>query len=360
MAHLAQFEVKGQPIPGAPTKIVEAYGLGKCPKLVEQICGPDLDVRINALEVLCNEFKNPYSIDGCAREGVISVLAQMVVDPDYPTRMRSTKALQIAANDANGLSSILENHQTVLPMLVKGVNDPSEVVRGHIYECILGITRTPAGIHACVRHGVTTAFVFALRREADLLKPVLLRTIHNIAADEAGLMEAIDSKAVEACINLLARGAVPSLRAANEEENIAEAARTLGYMCYDGRAKKAALELGAVEKLISLLRDKSLPTSTRCSITIALMAITITSEGKIKVHECGGLDAIMVLLYDDHRAVLLNALKIIGNLAVYPKNREAFLADSTCAVKLRKLSKAEDALVAKHATVALNAVNWTP
>lgn len=348
------------PKQSAPTKIVEAFGLGKCPKLVEQICGANLDVRINALEVLCDEFKNPYSIEGCAREGVISVLAQMVVDPDYMTRVHSSHALEIAAADANGLASILENQQVVLPMLVKGVNDPSEVVRGHVYECILATTRTAAGIHACVRHGVTTAFVFALRKEMSALKPVLLRTIHNIAADEAGLSEALDSKAAEACISLLERGAVPSLRAENEEVIIGDAARTLGYMCYDGRAKKEALELGAVEKLVALLREKQLPTSTRCSLTIALMAITITSEGKIRVFECGGLDSVMLMLYDDSRAVLLNALKIIGNLAVYPKSREVFLSDSTCAVKLRKLSKSEDALVAKHAGVALAAVNWTP
>eukprot|EP01039_Chlorochromonas_danica_P000119 gene119-127_t len=356
----SRFEVKDMPKPSAPTKIVEAFGLGKCPKLVEQICGTNLDVRINALEVLCDEFKNPYSIEGCAREGVISVLAQMVVDPDFTTRMRSSRALMIAAGDANGLASILDNHDNVLPMLVRGVNDPSEVVRGHVYECILAISRTTAGIHACVRHGVTTAFVTVLRKEADALKPIILRTIHNIVADESGLIEAIDGKAVESCITLLERGLVPSLRAANEEEIIADAARTLGYMCYDGRAKKQSLELGAVEKLIGLLKDKSLPSSTRCAVTIALMAITITSEGKIKVFECNGLDAIMVLLYDDSRVVLLNALKIIGNLAVYPKNREAFLSDSTCAVKLRKLSKSEDALVAKHAGVALAAVNWTP
>ena len=347
------------PVPSAPTKIVEAYGLGKCPKLVEQICAPNLMVRVNALEVLCDEFQNPYSIEGCAREGVITVLAEMIIDPDHITRVRASKALWLAAKDANGLAAILDNHNTVVPLLVKGVNDPSEVVRGNVYECILAVTRTSEGLHACVRHGVTTAFVVVLRKEFPELKPVLLKAIHNIAADETGLLEALDGRVIETCINLLQR-TYGSSRPENEDIIIGEAARALGYMCYDGRAKKQTLDQGGVEKLIELIKDKTISASTKCSVTIALMAITITSEGKIKVHECDGLDAIMVLLYDDSRIVLLNALKIIANLAVYPKNREAFLADSTCAVKLRKLSKSEDSLVARHAEKAVAAVNWTP
>lgn len=31
-------ETKDQPTENAPGKIVEAFGLGKCPKLVEQVC----------------------------------------------------------------------------------------------------------------------------------------------------------------------------------------------------------------------------------------------------------------------------------------------------------------------------------
>jgi hypothetical protein len=45
--------MRQSPIP--ETKIVAAYGLRKCPKLVEQISGSDLQVRINALSVACDE-----------------------------------------------------------------------------------------------------------------------------------------------------------------------------------------------------------------------------------------------------------------------------------------------------------------
>ena len=99
---LSRHENKSNPSSIPYAKIVEAYGLQKCSKLVEQVTGDDLDVRINALRVLCDEFNNPYSIHGCVAAGVIKVLASMVSDPDFSTRSSASLALSIAAKDAIG------------------------------------------------------------------------------------------------------------------------------------------------------------------------------------------------------------------------------------------------------------------
>ncbi len=100
--------------------------------------------------------------------------------------------------------------------------------------------------------------------------------------------------------------------------------------------------------------------SARPPITIALMAITTTNERKIQVNTASGVHAIIALLYDNNKVVILNTLKIISNIAVFPPNREILLTDSTCGVKLRKMAKSDDPLVAKQASVVLAAVNWTP
>lgn len=355
--YLVRFENKDMPRDAAPTKIVEAFGLGKCPKLVAQICASDLDIRINALAVVCDEFKNPYSIEGCVREGVIPVLAAMITDPDYTTRVRATAALHLAALDANGFNSILQNQGEAFPKLVEGVFDPSEIVRENVYKCVLATTRSDDGVDACVTNNVTKAFVDVLDGEIDTLQPILLRTLHNIVGSENGLLEALDAKAVNAFIKLIDAS---KLNSPQSSVVIGEAARALGFMCYDGRAKKESLELGAVEKLIDILRFKNISANLKVCVTIALMAITITNDGKIKVFEVGGVDIITPLLYDDHPIVVVNILKIISNLAVYPKNREIFIQDSTCTVKIRKLTKSEDPLISKHAGIALSAVNWNP
>lgn len=358
---MARFEVKGMPVEPPVTKIVEAYGLGKCPKLVQQIAGDDLEVRVNALTVLCDEFQNPYSIDGCARNGVIGVLSKMIKDPDYTTRVRATKALAIAAGDANGVKSILEDEEFVIPHIVEGVDDPSEIVRENVYRCLLNVTRSADGVEFCVKHKVTEAFAAVLPDELDSLKPVMLQTLHNIVRSEDGLMAAIEANCVGICIDLLNKSVQQEEDYSSHEASIlAEASRTLGYMCFDGRAKTQALEKKAVKKLADLLMKKNIADSTKPSITIALMAITTTSEGKIQLFAANGVEVVINQLYDNNKVVILNTLKIISNAAVYPPNREIFLNDSTCVVKLRKMSKSDDPLVAKHAAVALAAVNWTP
>jgi hypothetical protein len=356
--YLVRFENKDMPKDAAPTKIVEAFGLGKCPKFVRQICASDLDIRINALAVLCDEFKNPFSIEGCVKEGVLTVLAGMITDPDYTTRVRATNAIYLAALDANGFASILINQGEVLPKLVEGVADPSEVVRENVYKAVLAMTRSAEGIDACVTNNVTKAFVEVLNDEISMLQPILLRTLHNIVSSENGLLEALDAFAVRSFIQLLD---IKFLESPQSTVVVGEAARALGFMCYDGRAKKEALSLQAVEKLIEIIKVKNLSKNVKVCVTIALMAITITNDGKIKVYEAqGGLEALLQLLYDDSAIVVVNVLKIVSNLAVYPKNREVFIADSTCTVKIRKLTKSEDPLIAKHAGIALSAVSWTP
>jgi hypothetical protein len=369
---LSKFENKGQPAEIPAVKIVEAYGLRKCPKLVHQIAGSDLEVRQNALAVICEEFQNPFSISGCADEGAIKVLAQMVTDPDFTTRVRATKALSLAALDAKGLSAIL--HDDVIPLVLKGISDSADAVRGNVYQFLQAVSKSPDGVNACVISGVTQALVGALIKETDhSLKPFLLRSIYNLSSSEEGLIGAISSKAVESCIDLLrktvenakigktTKGAIAPDYSSFEPSVVIEAAKTLGFMCFDGRAKIVALNHAAIAQLIGILKLKKHWTSDiRCSITVALMAITITDNGKIQIFEENGVDNIINLLYDDSKVVILNTLKIISNIAIYPKNREILLHHPTCVAKLENLSNVADGFVSKHAKVALKAVNWTP
>lgn len=363
--HMNRFEVKGMPKENPVTKITDAYGLGKCPKLIQQIAGNDLEVRINALSVLCDEFQNAYSIEGCTREGIIGVLSKMIKDPDYTTRVRSTKALSIAADDANGLKAILMEEDIVIPLIIQGVDDPSEIVRGNVYNCLVNLTKTLEGLEYCVKHDVTKAFVKVLYDEVDSLKPIILKGLHNIVRSEDGLIQALNGSAVEISIKLLDKS-VLHISSGNEKPYseyeasiLAESARTLGYMCFDGRAKHQALLKNAIKILLDLLILKKLPTDTKSSITIALMAITTTNDGKIHVNQReNGVAAILSGLYDDNKIIVLNTLKIISNISVYPKNRDDINSDSTCIVRLRKLSKSEDPLIAKHAAIALAAASW--
>ncbi|CAM9585404.1 unnamed protein product, partial [Hapterophycus canaliculatus] len=138
-----RYEAKPQPTANAPGKIVEAFGLGKCPKLAEQVRSDSLLVRVNTLRVLCEEFKNPTTIAGSVKAGLMSNLPKMVLDPDLDTRTFSSKAMVAAAKDYNGRTALLEARapETVLSAL----DDDSVDVRRNIYETLANTSTTGPG-----------------------------------------------------------------------------------------------------------------------------------------------------------------------------------------------------------------------
>lgn len=345
---LPRHENKSEPAPIPYDKIVEAYGLRKCPKLVEQITDDILDVRINALCVLCDEFNNPYSIHGCVQAGVIPVLADMIVDPDYNTRNRASLALSIAAQDANGLASILKCE--VIPNILEGINDDDSTVRRQVYECLYHITRTNDGILASVEAGVTDALVKTLSEEVPVLQPIVLRSIYNICKANHGLIDALNSGVIPTCIGLL------SNPLSKREEVIVDVARTLGFVCFADEAKDEAIDEKVVPALIGLMQIKT--TAVRSATTLALMAITSTDEGKRQMMPNGGVQPLIDFLRDKDMIVKINTLKIISNVAVAPDARALMANDSDCMHALNDMSRASDQFLSKHAKVALAAVMW--
>jgi hypothetical protein len=305
-----------EPIP--KTKIVEAYGLQKCPKLVEQVADDELAVRVNALGVVCDEFRNPYVIQGCSAAGIIKILAAMINDPDHTTRVRSSRALCLAAADANGLEAIL--FDDVIPEILQGMNDNSIDVRRNIYECFSHITRTMDGVDACVRAGVTTEFVQILMNELDELKaPAMLKTIKNTCKVEQGLQDALAAHAVEILIELL--------RQTVNTEVTLYASQTLGFICFSDDAKRSVIQERGVTILMQILKELTTE-EVKLAVTFALMAICSDDDSKIELCDCDGISILIQTLQSSERLVQLNILKILSSVAVYPPGRKELILDT--------------------------------
>jgi hypothetical protein len=334
------------------TKIVEAYGLRKCPKLVEQVCSDNVDVRVNALAVVCEEFANPYTVDGCMRAGIAVVLAKMISDPDYLTRERATRALALAARDANGVGALLDNH-VVLVEILNGIKDPSDTVRQNVYECLLAISETQKGRENSVVAGIVFNFVDALVRDEDRLKVLILKTLCNIVSVPQGLDEALSANVVKILIEQMKESTNMSL--------VEYAAKTLAILCFAETAKTEALDAEGIPALLGLLKTE-LPRTVKVGVTMCLMAITSTTAGRIQMHSLEALQAISSMFKDNEdKPLRLNILKIICNIAVYPPIRALLLEDAALIKLFAKIKEStEDKLILKHVSLALEAVYWKP
>lgn len=343
-------ENKPNPEPIESTKIVEAFGLRKCPKLVEQCCSEALEVRVNALAVLCDEFRNPYSIYGCAEAGIIKVLARMVTDSDYITRVRATRALAIAAEDANGLGAILIDE--AISDIIQGLRDPAAEVRENVYLCFYHCSRTADGLEAVVNSGAIKAFARAVSVESDSLKPIMLQAIHNACSIQKGLQDSLDASAVKVCIQLLLH---------DSDAIAAEAARTLGFLSFSEQGKEDALSNDAIGSLVVLL-NRTTDSKVQISATTALMAVTTTDEGKRQMLPSDGAPVLVGILTSQkcEKSVKMNILKIISNIAVYPPIRMQLKSTDKLLEAIRLMIASGDKFIEKHAKAALDAVLWSP
>jgi HEAT repeat protein len=254
------------------------------------------------------------------------------------------------AGDSFGSSAILE--EEVIPSILDARLDKSVEVRGNVYECFYQLTRTTAGVIACVNAGVSKPLAKLLFSEDESLQPVLLRYIYNMSSLEAGLNDALDSNAVKLCIEFLASNSAP-IRI--------EAARTLGYLCFSDRGKDLAVANGAVQQLLSTMVAFKDDVAILSSGSSALMAITSTDEGKRQMNTANSVtDMVVQLLLSPNKVVALNALKIISNIAVHPMLRSQLKKDADCVPALKKLVDEGDAFTRKHAKLALDAVMWKP
>ena len=319
----------------------------------------------------------------------------MIVDPDHITRVRASRALSLAAEDALGLEAILLDE--AITEILQGMNDDSKDVRKNVYECLNHCTRTSKGVEACVAAGVTVEFVSAVMAEEDLLKPIILKTIHNTCKIDTGLQDALKTQAVSTLIDLL--------RGASDGEVIIQAAKALGFLCFSDVAKGEAMQEKGIEVLVSQLKKTELE-KIKKELTFALMVVTSTDEGKQQITQCDGVSTLIRILQSTDpkdRLVKLNVLKVISNIAINPEAR-ADLARNTFVDSTSEESKGEekeegkdeegkeegkeeaavarktphgscipliqamqlaaedggDSLTAKHAKIALAAVQWIP
>lgn len=337
------------------THIMAAFGAGMCPKLVGEVQSAKRAVRVNALQVLCDEFKNPASVVGCVEAGVIEVLnEQASSDSDPLTRHRASKALRICAYDANGRRAMLAANTA--HAVSCALNDDENDVRQHVYEALIELsTGNIEGVRALIGANYPATLVGKAANEVVALQPFALQLLCNCLYDDRGLEDALGHSAVETCITLLGSFDTAVRR---------EAANTLSTLCFAEMAKMSAIQGEAVKILITLLKDPD--QLVRSAAAGALMAITTTDEGKramVPPDTTGEIESVTLLvglLREGYDILTTNTLKCIANVAVHPMVREQMKNSKECLELLSKLCVSDNALIAKHASIAKKAVLWRP
>merc|ERR1719327_675146 len=292
---------------------------------------------------------------GLIDAGVIPTLNKQVrTDADALTRERASKALSIAASDANGRRALLDAKTP--SQILRALDDAETKVRKNAYEALIRVSSaTLPAVHALIDAKYPSVLVGKAASENVTLQPLALRLLVQCLRDEVGLEEALANSAVETSITLLASFDTSVRR---------EAANALGMLCFAEMAKVTAIQGNAVPQLVDLMRDREV--GVRIAAVSALMTITTTDNGKkaivpndeITDDEKDGVPLLMQLLKEDDTQLKLNVLKCMANVAVHPVARERFKTNKANLALINELCSSDFKLLAKHAEITKKAVLW--
>lgn len=403
-------ETKGDPTDVSPAKISEAFGSGKCPKLIEQCKSDNIEIRQRALAVLCYELRNPLVVVDCLLSPnsttlqALQCLSRNLSQNDLLSRVRSAEAFAKAAEDANGKVAILHerNVGVVLPSLIKAARDDSMKVRLLVFRCLANLCETVAGAKSLVRYQGVTELLRLLQllgeggyagTDDDETCTYALRAIASCCALHDGLIACLNiseidneenytvkspSSAVALSVQIiLAENTVPAIAGGTLTGRATEASRTLSLICFSELGRDSAIDAGAVEALISLLsrlRELSgntvgekkmisdgpnLLSDAKLSTVNALSALTASDEAKLRFLSLGqSLDAICSQLNSNESAIQLAVLKVLSNVAVCPSIRLTLRKDPNCLKHIRAIRDSGSKIFERHAKIAEDAILW--
>ena len=340
--HIQRFEVNDNPQLILNSSVVEAFGRGKCPKVVRLLTHRKEDVVQKALLTLTSILKFPQDVAMCVKCGILVHLEKYLMNSTPTLRSLSAKCIELIALTANGKRALLDGNTP--SRIHESLHDKQIDVRYHITTALIQCSSTTNDATVLTSSDYIPIVVRRLQIEPrGNLQVLVLRLLKNCVCDTNtdSLKQAYDAGAVDAIFPLIA-SPLPIVREA--------ACAALESICFLSSARYDAVEKTAVVKLVHLLMDDCWQVVSAAAG--ALMALSIQDNTKRQLVDTDGISYFGPLLMSSKWIVQLKILKLIAIVAPYPPARHVLRVPSILA-SLRALSKDTDAIIAKSAKITL-------
>jgi hypothetical protein len=332
---------------------VQSFGIRKASKFVEQLTDSNEKLRNNRLATLPNIFLNSQTLSSCINEGVIEVLLNLLLDEESKNISIVSNSLSVAFRLELAISKALEND--CVPILMNAYERNESGANEHLLSCLYNITRFKQGVLACVEKSHVIEKVLNGMKNNSETKIISYKILYNmISTDKEALKQALETGIIKDLLEEI-----------TEESNTIEVktliAKILGFMCFHATARSTVAENSGLSKIVSLLKTCKDENFT-ASLLLSIVAMTTDDDGKLKFHaypsDGEAIAFVIPQLYKTNRSIVLNTLKVLSNVAVYPITRSYILADSEAMIFLNNLHKSSDTLISKHADIALRVIQW--
>lgn len=325
------------------TKNPLAFGDRAVPRLNRELNDESsLLIRQRALRSLCDYLHDPEHIVVCINQGIPESLKALLADSDEFCRYKAAECLFVLSCNFNGRKAIVE--QGIVNQLSALFNDNENMSRKNAHKTIEMVSELPYGAENIISLRLVKTLVDKLKTELDEIKLLILDTLHFCM--QVDTEQALDAKAMIIFTDLLEH---------SSEQIRAKAARDIFDLSIPLKGKKEALTLNTVPLLVNLLKDPS--NHVRSKSALALEAIAITTEGKHSCIKENAIESLIALIDDPLSEARVNALKTITCLSETLEGREKLMSHID---KIKTLEKDSVLIVAKHASIAVKVITFSP
>ena len=272
----------------------------------------------------------------CCREG------------DPVIRELASRAILKIANTEKGRVTLVSSR--CLAIVANLFDDDVTLIRNNAYTCLINLAQFIYGINSIIDNDILRILVDKLvaEREDEILI-LILRLMNILLEGDLATSLMLNTPVLER-LNM-------HLAAANWEIRKL-AAENLGSISYNEMGKRSTIEAESIPPLCNMLTDEIY--EVRASAVRALASLSQLKEGKIQIYDLDKLNEIIELLYDLDDQTKLNTVQLIAACAEYPPAREKFKQALEKLKEMHQKMMISQPLVAQHAGIAVEVIEWEP
>ncbi|CAJ1069618.1 radial spoke head 14 homolog [Xyrichtys novacula] len=344
------------------TRAPVAFGQKAVPQLFEELQRPEAGSKLRALGSLCDLMHDPERIYQTVNGGFLGQLKVLLEDEDPFVRTKTCELLHVLTRHNIGRQALLSS--SLLAPLSQLLDDFSPTCRKNVHRVLNQLTLLPAGAHTLLS-----------------LVPKLMLKLHlqvEEGREEEEEVQVLLLSTLASCSRLdplptLASDGVSLLRhkLSHQSPNIRrEAAAAMMALSVSSDGKQQVCEGLILPILVELLQDRNVEVQANAAGVI--MFIVIITTGK---QQCLDLGVIPVLLdlvskrevleeKDKERrrrrkALIVYCLRALTSLAEAPDGRKLLLEQLPLLVR-RSEAAEEDQDIRQAAQTAVRVITWTP
>lgn len=343
---ITHHRVRGNIKPAPPSTLTFAYDDIRYDKMIWELKGDDLVVKVKVLKEINEDFHLSNSIIKGLQEHLIEVLVDILKDPSDELRELATRALAQVSHFKDGRVFFAEEGR--IYQMYSMFNDAVDQVRRNAYNSLLALSLERLGCELVAVSGVIPVLVEKLLMEKtiDILQQDL-RLIKQLLTVTQGQAIALDTELISRLRHLLSSTNVVTRRLA---------ADNLASVSFSYPGKKHVIRNQCVIPLARLMFDED--SEVRSKALLALASLSIELKAKVALINGGFLEIISELLTDPSDQSRLNGVQLIANVGEHPTAKEEFCKNLDL---LHQMSEEDGSTeVRQFSKVAIEVLTWKP